>query len=67
MNVEHLPPRRTDIWKEAAWFALIAATVTLVIIKLFTAIAFMAAAIVAVAAFMIAFAFAIRLSPRRYQ
>ena len=58
---------RLDIWKNASLFALAAALVILVVVKLFTAIAFMAAFLFAIAVFMIAFGFAIRLSPRRHQ
>lgn len=61
------PPPRIDIWRSAAWYALIAATVALLVVKLFTGIVLMTAFLFAVIIFMIAFGFAIRLSPRRYQ
>lgn len=58
---------RAEIWRNAAWYALIAATVTLIVVKLFTGIVLMTAFLFAIGVFMIAFGFAIRLSPRRYQ
>lgn len=61
------PPERIDVWKSAAWYALIAATVALIVVKLFTGIVLMTAFLFAVAVFMIAFGFLIRLSPRKYQ
>lgn len=61
------PPQRIDVWKNATWFALVTAAVVLVLVKLMTGIMLMTAFLFAVAVFMIAFGFAMRLSPRRRQ
>jgi hypothetical protein len=56
---------RTHVWKNAVFWALIAATLMLVIVKLLTGIVFMTALLFAVAIFMIAFGFLMRMAPRR--
>lgn len=55
---------RTDAWKNSAWYALILATVLLLVLKFFTPIVFGAALAVAILIFMFGFAFFMRLTPR---
>lgn len=56
---------RADVWRNAAWYALIIAAMVLTIMKLLTGIVFMTALLFAVVTFMVAFAFIMRLTPRR--
>lgn len=55
---------RSDAWKNSAWYALILATVLLLVLKFFTPIVFGAALAVAILIFMFGFAFFMRLTPR---
>lgn len=66
MNKDRLSTTsRADVWRNAAWYALIIAAIVLTVVKLFTGIVFMTALLFAVVTFMIAFAFIMRLTPRR--
>lgn len=55
---------RADAWKNSAWYALVFATVLLLVLKFFTPLVFGAALAIAIFAFMFGFAFAMRLTPR---
>lgn len=58
-------PTRAEAWKGAAFTALVAAAIALLTIKLFTGIAFAPAAGVALFAFLVFFAMALRTTPHR--
>lgn len=58
-------PSRSEAYQSAVFSALAAAFVALMTLKLLLGLAFGAAAIVAVAAFIIFFGMALRLTPRR--
>ena len=57
-------PTRADAWKNAAWYALIVATVLLVVVKMFTPVVFGAALAVAIFVFLTTFGFILRITPK---
>ena len=57
-------PTRAEAWKRAAWYSLIVATTLLVVVKMFTPVMFGAAFGVALFAFLTAFGFILRLTPK---
>jgi predicted phage tail protein len=57
-------PTRSDAYQKALFSALVASLVALMTLKFFLGLAFMAAALVAVVAFMIFFGMAMRMTPR---
>lgn len=57
-------PTRSEAWKNAAWYALLVATVLLIVVKLFTPIVFGTALAFAVFAFLTVFGFLMRITPK---
>lgn len=57
-------PTRSDAYQKALFSALVASLFALMTLKFFLGLAFVAAAVVAVVAFMIFFGLAMRMTPR---
>lgn len=57
-------PTRADAYQKALFSALVASLLALMTLKFFLGLAFVAAAVVAVVAFMIFFGLAMRMTPR---
>jgi hypothetical protein len=57
-------PTRSEAYQKALFSALVASAISLMILKFFLGIAFVAAAVVAVASFIIFFGMAMRVTPR---
>jgi hypothetical protein len=61
---KHIPSRR-EAYEKAVFSALAAAVVALLVLKMLLGLAFAAAGVVAVVAFILFFGMALRMTPRR--
>jgi len=58
------PQTRSDVLRQAAFSALVAAAIALIVLKMLLGLAFAAAAVVAVVAFVLFFSLLLRMSPK---